>query len=202
MDRKQIIKKTEQFVKSRLKGDTGHDWAHIDRVRNTALYIGKLEKADLYIVELAALLHDIADWKFHKDEFAGGKIARKWLAQNNLPREAIDEICFIVDYISWKGGKKRIGMRTIEGAVVQDADRLDALGAIGIARAFNYGGFRNRPMHAPEDNSEATIAHFYEKILHLKDRMNTKTGRKLAQNKDKFVRAFLKQFLKEWAGQA
>lgn len=211
MNRRQIIKKAESFVKKFLIGDPGHDWSHIQRLRRTALYMARLEHADVFRVELMALFHDIADWKFSDTEFAGGKIARRWLTRAGIEQEIINDVCYVVDHISFKGGHNKYRLPTIEGKIVQDADRIDALGAIGVARAFAYGGFKQRTMHNPDirpgqtknfkqyrKDPGTTINHFYEKILKLKSQMNTPTGKKLAHERDLFVRKYLKQFLKEW----
>lgn len=210
-----ILSKTEKFVRSQLEGEgSGHDWWHIHRVRNTALSIGKKEKADLYIVELAALLHDIADHKFHDgDETAGPRVAGDWLTSVSAKEKTILHVCTIIEEISFKGAKVATPMSTMEGKVVQDADRLDAIGAIGIARAFAYGGHKNRLLYDPEheptmhesfdeykNDKGATINHFYEKLLLLKDRMNTKTGKEMAQNRHTYMEEFLTQFMNEWKG--
>ena len=195
-----------------MKGDPGHDWSHADRVRKIALYIGKKERADLFIVELAALLHDIADYKFHNgDESLGSRIATKWLKRFDIHLSTIKEISYIVREVSFKGAKVKSKMKTIEGMVVRDADKLDALGAIGVARTFSYAGYFGIPMHVPgikptlhrtfaeyKKNSRSTINHFYEKLLLLKDKMHTKTGKRLAEERHRFIEAYLKQFLREW----
>ncbi len=212
MNQKLLVKNTEDFVKKTMQGDPGHDWSHVNRVRKLAVYIGKKEKADLLVVELASLLHDIADFKFHKgDEKVGGQIAKEWLLKNKLNEKVIDHICYIIDNVSFKGAKVEYDMATLEGKIVQDADKLDALGAIGIARVFSYGGHFNRPMYDPTiktvlhnsfskyKNGKATsINHFYEKLLLLKDRMHTKTARQIAQHRHKFMQTYLKEFYKEW----
>lgn len=210
-----IIKKTEEFVKKTMTGDPGHDWSHVDRVRKLALYIAKKEKADLLVVELAALLHDVADYKFHKgDDKLGGRVAAKWLKKFNLPNKAIKEIEYIINEVSFKGAKVKYTMKSIEGKVVQDADKLDALGAIGIARTFSFGGKFNVPMYVPAKKpvfhssfeeykklSASTVNHFYEKLLLLKDRMHTKTAKRLALRRHKFMQQYLKEFFKEWNGE-
>jgi uncharacterized protein len=215
MTKDRIIKKTREFVSKKLAGDTtGHDWFHIQRVVRNARLIGKKEKADLFVVELAALLHDIADWKFHKDPNEGVKLTKSWLSELKLNQNIIDEVVYVVQHISFKGGTNKHKMKTIEGMVVQDADRLDALGAIGIARAFAYGEYKKRPIYDPKilpqnfnkpgdfakykNYNGTTINHFYEKILWLRDLMNTRTGYKLAGVREKFVKDYLKQFYKEW----
>lgn len=212
---KDPIKKTVDFVKDRLKNETtGHDWWHIFRVWKNAVYIGKKEKADLLVVELAALLHDIADWKFHNgDTKVGPKIAKEWLEKMRVSEEIINQVCHIIEHISFKGAKVKSRIKTLEGQVVQDADRLDALGAIGIARAFAYGGAKGRLIYEPEVKPElhktfrayrnsrgTTINHFYEKLLLLKDLMNTSTGKKLAATRHHLMTEFLKEFYKEWGG--
>jgi uncharacterized protein len=214
MDKKQIIHKTEKFVKKTMKGDPGHDWSHVNRVRNLALYIAKKEKADLFIVELAALLHDVADHKFYGgDADIGPKTARKWLNNLKLDRKTVDLICDIIGEVSFKGAGVKYNMKSIEGKSVQDADKLDALGAIGIARTFSYGGHFGVPMHLPgikptyhisfeqyKTNAASTINHFYEKLLLLKDRMHTKTAKKMARRRHKFMEQYLKEFYREWEG--
>ena len=210
---KENIQKTEGFVKNRLEGDgTGHDWWHIHRVRNTALELAREENADLYVVELGALLHDIADHKFHDgDETVGPEVARDWLNSINVDDDTIDHVCEIIKDLSFKGANVPTPMPTIEGKVVQDADRLDALGAIGIARAFAYGGHKNRELHNPrvkptlhnsfeeyKKDTGPTINHFYEKLFLLKDLMNTDSGKKKAEERHAFMEEFVKRFLKEW----
>jgi uncharacterized protein len=213
MDRQLVLKQTEEFVRKTLAGDSsGHDWWHIYRVRRLGVELGKAEGADLFIVELAALLHDLDDYKLvaHCDSEEPGR-AREWLEQMRVSKEASDHICQIIKEISFKGGMVDSKMTTLEGMVVQDADRLDAIGAIGIARAFAYGGARGRLMHDPEvppvmytsfedykKNSGPTINHFYEKLLLLKDRMNTRTGKQIAATRHEFMEQFLRQFLNEW----
>lgn len=226
MDRQEIIEKTEYFVKETLSKDsTGHDWWHVHRVRNLAKRIARHEGADIFIVELAALLHDIGDYKFFQgDEEAGAEKVREWLSSLEISSSLIDKIVKITSQISfmhtlpdkgkWKD-KKNSSVPTVskELMAVTDADRLDAMGAIGIARAFTYGGFFNRPIYDPaikpsksitkEDykTTEApSINHFYEKLLKLKDMMYTKLGRKMAKRRHRFLNLFLKQFFKEWKG--
>lgn len=214
MDNAKIIKKTEQYVKQKLSGEiTGHDWWHIYRVREIAKKLARKEGGELFTIELAALLHDIADWKFHGDEHAGSKVARKLLTQYGVDRTRIEHICYIIDHLSFKGAQVKNQIHTIEGKIVQDADRLDVLGAIGIARVFAYGGYKIRPLHDPaikpkqhktfaeyKKSASPSITHFYEKVLLLKDRMNTKTARKFALRRHKFVEHFLKEFFLEWDG--
>jgi len=213
MKKKTIISQTITFVKQQLKGDaTGHDWWHVHRVWHMALTLAEQEGADLFVVQLAALLHDIADWKFHAgDDKKGGVIARQWLESLGLEEKVIGHVCQIVSDISFKGASVATHMKTIEGKVVQDADRLDAIGAIGIARAFAYGGYKKREMYNPEiepllhqsfeqyKNSEGTtVNHFHEKLLLLKNRMNTQSALKIAEERHQFMEVFLDKFLKEW----
>jgi len=217
LSREEILLRTEAFIREQLAGDSsGHDWWHISRVRAAAMAIGRTEKADLYRVELAALLHDVADWKFHGgDDAAGPKAARAWLESLGADSETIEHVCEIIATISFKGAKVATPMRTLEGRVVQDADRLDAIGAVGIARTFAYGGHAGQPMHDPTLAAEAhatfadykskrttTINHFHEKLLLLKDRMNTETGRRLAEARHAFMETFLRQFDDEWNGRS
>ncbi|OGE74126.1 MAG: phosphohydrolase [Candidatus Doudnabacteria bacterium RIFCSPLOWO2_02_FULL_42_9] len=212
MNKKRIIKETEVFVKKSMIGDPGHDWTHVDRVRKWAMKIGKVEKADLFIVELAALLHDVADYKFHKgDDKLGGHVAVKFLKKFKLNTKILNHIENIVNEVSFKGAGVKYKMKTIEGKVVQDADKLDALGAIGIARTFSFGGKFNVPMYIPKAKpffhrsfkqykklSASTVNHFYEKLLLLKDRMHTKTAKRIAQRRHKFMEQYLKEFYREW----
>lgn len=221
MNKKEIIKRTESFVKDKLEGEeTGHDFWHIIRVRNTALKIGKEEKVDLFIIELASLLHDIADHKFYNgDRTVGPKIAREFLAGLNIDISIIDHVINIINNMSFhKSLDGKVGFTSKEMRVIQDADKLDAMGAIGIARAFAYGGLRQREIHNPNikvvnyknskdynDNqigktTGTTINHFYEKLLKLKSLMNTKTGKKMANERHKFLELYLKTFYAEWDG--
>ncbi len=211
----QIIQNTIAFVKLELKdAEAGHDWFHIERVYKNALLISKNENVNKTIVALGALLHDIADSKFHKgDETIGPKKARAFLITQNLSEEIINHVIKIIENISFSGGNKLREFKSIELNVVQDADRLDAIGAIGIARTFNYGGYKNRKLYDPEIKPELnmtpeeykasngpTINHFYEKLLRLKDRMNTNTGRKIAEERHNFMTQFLDQFYGEIEG--
>lgn len=212
----QIINNTILFVKNQLThAEGGHDWFHIERVYKNALLIAEEEECDLTVVKLAALLHDIADSKFHGgDETVGPKTARTFLESQNVSEAIILHVIAIIENISFKGGNFEKTFSSKELEIVQDADRLDAIGAIGIARAFNYGGFKNRPIYNPNiqpklnlskeeyKNSEApTINHFYEKLLLLKDKMNTETGKKLAKKRHVFMISFLSQFYTEWDGE-
>ena len=210
-----IIENTIQFVKETLENaEGGHDWFHIERVLNNAKLIAKTEDADVFIVQLGALLHDIADSKFHNgDETVGPKIAADFLESQQVSTEVIDHVVKIIQNISFKGGNIEQKFHSAELDIVQDADRLDAIGAIGIARTFNYGGFKNRVIYDPEiepklnmtkeqykASNAPTINHFYEKLLLLKDRMNTKTGAEIAQKRHEFMEQFLDQFYAEWNG--
>lgn len=211
-----IIDTTIQFVKQQLQNaEGGHDWFHIERVYKNALLIAKEEDCDVTVVKLAALLHDIADSKFHDgDESVGPKIAREFLEFQNISEDIITHVIAIIENISFKGGNFEKKFTSKELAIVQDADRLDAIGAIGIARTFNYGGFKNRAIYNPNiqpnlnmskeeyKNSEApTLNHFYEKLLLLKDKMNTETGKKIAKKRHDFMVHFLAQFYAEWDGE-
>jgi uncharacterized protein len=216
LNREAIIYKTRDYVRSRLQGEgSGHDWRHVERVWKTAVRIGKDEGIDLFVVELAALLHDIADWKARGgDEEAGPRAAREWLSGLDIDIRIIDQVCEIVRDVSFKGAGVRNPMKTKEGMVVQDADRLDALGAVGIARAFAYGGHKGREIYNPDIKPELhetfeaykkgegpTINHFYEKLLLLKDLMNTKTGKRMAAARHAFMESYLRQFFKECEGE-
>jgi len=215
MTEDQVINKTIDFVKNTLKGaEGGHDWFHIERVYNNAKLIAEDENVDHFIVSLGALLHDIADSKFHNgDETVGPKVANEFLETLGVNKDIVDHIILIIENISFKGGNTTQKFTSPELDVIQDADRLDAIGAIGVARCFNYGGFKNRALYNPEilpnlnmtkeeyKNSEApTINHFYEKLLLLKERMNTLTGKRIAEDRHLFMETFLKQFYKEWEG--
>jgi len=184
MNKIKIIKNTEKYVKNKMLGDSaGHDWWHVYRVWKVAVHIGKQEKANMFVVELGALLHDIADFKFNNgDETAGSRVSREWLEEQKVDEAIIKHVCDIVENVSFKGAKVKSKMKTTEGMVVQDADRLDAIGAIGIARTFAYGGAKELEMYNPEiravrhksfeeyKNTRGTsINHFYEKLLLLKD---------------------------------
>ncbi|WP_420321096.1 HD domain-containing protein [Flagellimonas sp.] len=214
MAEENIVEKTINFVKQTLKGaEGGHDWFHTERAFNTARYIAQKEKVEVLVVELAVLLHDIADPKFHNgDESIGPSMAETFLRKEKVDKETIDHVVNIIKHMSFKNsleaGEK---FNSKELQVVQDADRLDAIGAIGIARAFNYGGFKNRALFNPEippnlqmtkeeykKSNAPTINHFYEKLLLLKDKMNTESGKKLAEERHRFMLDYLEQFYKEW----
>jgi len=215
MTQDELLEATASHIRRLLAGDSsGHDWWHIDRVRRNALRVAREEGADLFLVELAALLHDIADWKFHGgDEAAGPRAAREWLIRCDADPDVIDQVCEIIAGLSFKGAGVATEMPTLEGRCVQDGDRLDAIGAVGIARAFAFGGHFGRPMYDPEippeqhqsfqaykTKSGPTINHFYEKLLLLKNRMQTAAGRRLAQERHWFMERFLDQFFLEWKG--
>lgn len=210
-----ITTDTASFVQRELAhAEGGHDWFHIQRVYNNAKTICASEHANTLVVELAALLHDIADSKFHNgDETKGPAKARKWLEEQSLDSKLINHVIAIIENVSYKGGTTQRTHESIELDIVQDADRLDAIGAIGIARTFNYGGFKNRVIHDPnippnlnmtkqeyKSSSAPTINHFHEKLLRLKDLMNTTTGKKMAQARHDYMEGFLDQFHSEWDG--
>jgi len=217
MNQEQIIQNTITFVKEELKdAEGGHDWFHIERVFKNALLISREEKVDVFVVSLAALLHDIADPKFHNgDENLGPKIATKFLIEQKVPKEIGQHVVKIIKHVSFKNSlgddSKQFTSKELE--VVQDADRLDAIGAIGIARCFNYGGFKDRALYDPEiipnltmtkeeykTSTAPTINHFYEKLLLLKDKMNTTSGKKIAESRHQFMEIYLQQFYNEWNG--
>ena len=208
-----LILATKTFVQQELaNAEGGHDWFHIERVYKNALLIAEEEDVNLDIIALGALLHDIADAKFHQgDETVGPKKAQQFLQQQNVEPATIEQVIKIIENISFKGGNFQQQFHSKELAIVQDADRLDALGAIGIARTFNYGGFKNRKLYDPaiapklnmtkeeyKKGDNPTINHFYEKLLLLKDRMNTQKGKQIAQERHLFMEKFLEQFYAEW----
>lgn len=211
----QTIEETSKYVQGKLEGEgSGHDWWHVYRVWKSATNIAKYEKADLFTVELAALLHDIADWKFcDGDETVGPNVAGEWLEKQGVNNATVTHVQDIIKNLSFKGAGVKSRMNTIEGMIVQDADRLDAIGAIGIARTFAYGGYKGREIYNPNikpelhqtfeqyKNSEGnTINHFYEKLLLLKNLMNTSTAKSIAEQRHKFMEEYLNQFYKEWEG--
>ena len=215
MNQQNTIDQTIDFVKTTLEGaEGGHDWWHIYRVWQLSKRIASTEKVDLFIVELGALLHDIADIKFHDgDETVGPQKARKFLKTVGVEESVILHVENIINNISFGGGNNKQNFSSPELSVIQDADRLDALGAIGIARTFNYGGFKNREMYNPSiqpnlnmtkeeyrKSTAPTINHFYEKLLLLKDRMNSVTGKKMAEHRHLFIEQFLAEFYAEWEG--
>ena len=217
MNKEVIIENTILFVKKELKNaEGGHDWFHIERVFKNAILISKEEVVDGFIVSLGALLHDIADPKFYNgDETIGPKIASEFLKNQLVDKKTIIHVINIIKFISYKNSLSKTGKKftSKELEVVQDADRLDAIGAIGIARCFNYGGFKNRALYNPaiipnlemskeeyKNSTAPTINHFYEKLLLLKDKMNTETGKKIAENRHEYMEQFLDQFYNEWNG--
>jgi len=212
-----VIDRTVAFVKQELEGaEAGHDWFHIERVWKNSLLIAQTEECNLEVVQLAALLHDIADSKFHGgDDTVGPRKAREFMESIGLDPATIDHVVAIIENISFKGGNTNRTHQSIELDIAQDADRLDAIGAIGIIRAFHYGGFKNRTIYDPsispkmgmspaeyKKSDAPTINHFYEKLLLLKDRMNTETGKRIASERHQFMERFLAQFYSEWEGLA
>jgi uncharacterized protein len=217
MNQEKIIVNTISFVKKELKNaEGGHDWFHIERVLNNTILISREEKVDVFIVSLAALLHDIADPKFYNgDETIGPRVASEFLKKQKVSSSIIEHVINIIKHISFKNSfdKETKTFTSKELKVVQDADRLDAIGAIGIARCFNYGGFKNRPLYDPEiipnlnmtkedykKTTAPTINHFYEKLLLLKTEMNTASGKKIAAQRHDFMEMYLTQFYDEWNG--
>jgi len=215
MKRDNIIKKTEKFVKDLLsKEGTGHDWWHIERVRKNAKLINKVEKANKIIIDLALLLHDVGDRKVIKKENDDCSIAENFLRKQKAPKDVVTHVMFIIENISFSktlNNKKQNVSK--EFYVVQDADRLDAIGAIGIARAFAYGGSKNRPLYDPTKKAQkvnttknyrklnsSSLHHFEEKLLLLKNLMNTKTAKEIAKKRDDFMKKYMRQFLDEWSG--
>lgn len=211
-----LIEKTIVFVKETLQNaEGGHDWWHIYRVWTNAKKIASSENVDMLVVELGALLHDIADSKFHDgDESIGPKVARAFLEKEDVEQDIIQHVIAIIQNISFKGGTTERAFNSLELDIVQDADRLDAIGAIGIARAFNYGGFKNRKIYDPniqpqlnqsreayKKNTAPTINHFYEKLFLLKDKMNTETGKKMAEERHRFMELYIDTFYEEWNGE-
>jgi uncharacterized protein len=213
MDASEIVDRTAEYVRTQMADDaTGHDWWHVWRVWQTAKRLAECEGADLFVVELAALLHDVADWKLHDGDLsAGPRAAREWLQRLEVDESVIAHVCEVVGGISFKGAGVATPMATIEGQCVQDADRLDAIGAVGVARCFAFGGAKNRLIFDPEappelhasfedyrKKSGPSINHFYEKLLLLKDRMQTDSGRVLAAERHQFLETYLTQFFAEW----
>ncbi len=211
MKNQKIQSLTEDFVKKELKqAEAGHDWLHTERVRNLSRKLSEREGGDLFVIEMSALLHDVSDWKFH-DENQKILEIKNFLKNIGVEPEYIEKIIHVIESISFKGAGVENKIKSIEGKIVQDADRLDALGAIGIARAFAYGGHKNHIIYDPnikpvihktaeeyEKKQSTTINHFYEKLFLLKDKMNTKTGRQMAEERHVFMETFVSQFLKEW----
>lgn len=214
MNQQDIIQKTADYIKKEFSNDSsGHDWWHIYRVWKNAISINEIEQADSFIVQLAALLHDLDDWKFNESEDDTPLRAKVWLDSCSVDISIRDKVCEIIKHISYKGANVENKMNSLEGFIVQDADRLDAIGAIGIARAFAYGGYKNRMMYDPvskpqlhasfeayKNSQSDTINHFYEKLLLLKDKMNTQTAKRIAEQRHEVMVKFLDDFMKEWEG--
>lgn len=212
MDKNLMIEKTKDFVKEKLYGEgSGHDWFHIERVYNLSKFIAEKENADLFIVEMTSLLHDIDDWKFSNDTDTNTTTTENFLASISVPKNDINKIISIIKTMSFKGGVVDSTQNSIEGKVVQGSDRLDAIGAIGIARTFAYGGSKGRQIYDPSINpieftsleqvknaENHTVNHFYEKLLKLKDLMNTNTAKEIAEKRHKFMENFLEEFYSEW----
>lgn len=214
-DRAGVVARTEAFVRGRMEGEgSGHDWWHVHRVRRTALRLAREEGADPYVTELAALLHDVADHKFHGGDLAAGpRAAREWLEGLGAEPAVVEHVSSIIAGMSFKGAGVPTPMETPEGRVVQDADRLDALGAVGVARAFAYGGSRGRPLYDPgvpperhdsfaayQSTASPTLNHFHEKLFLLRDRMNTAAARRIAEGRHRYLEEFVARFLAEWEG--
>lgn len=209
-----LVQQTKDHVRTLFQDEgTGHDWYHIDRVHRMAVRLAELEQnVNLEAVELGALLHDIADFKFHGgDAHAGSRASRTWLESLGAPEELIAHVCDIVDNVSFKGAGVPTNQKTLEGKIVQDADRLDAMGAIGIARTFAYGGYVRKPLYDPEippelhqtfeaykNNTGGSLNHFYEKLLLLKDRLNTLSAKHIAESRHRFMEQYVERFLEEW----
>lgn len=209
---KNSIEATEKYVKAEFENEgSGHDWWHIYRVRKMAIHLNETEGGDIFLIEMAALLHDLDDWKINAQKPKSR--AEKWMITLKLPKHQIEKILTIIEEVSFKGAGVATPASTVEAMIVQDADRLDAIGAIGIARTFAYGGNKNRLLFDPDikpvkhnsfasykNNTAPTINHFYEKLLLLKDLLNTTTAKKLAQNRHEFMEIFLDRFFDEWEG--
>jgi uncharacterized protein len=209
-----VITATAAFIEEKFQAEgSGHDWAHIRRVWQVARALAaQTPGTDLEVTELAALLHDIADWKFHGGDYeAGPRAARAWLLSQQVPEATVARVEQVIREVSFKGLGVETPVTSPEAAVVQDADRLDAIGAIGVGRAFAYGGHKGRPMHDPDtppvshqdfeqykQSTAPTLNHFYEKLLHLKDRLHTPAARQLAEQRHQFMEEFVAQFLREW----
>lgn len=209
------VAETADMVKAKFAGEgTGHDWWHCHRVWMNALRIWQEEGGDRLVIELAALLHDLEDWKMHDGDLSKNpEAARKWLQSLHVPENVIEHVAMIVANVTFKGAHAMDEMPTLEGKIVQDADRLDGIGAIGIARTFTYGGSRNRSMYDPDrqpqtyastaeyyKNDGTTVSHFYEKLLLVRDRMHTQSARRLADGRHAFMEYFLNRFYAEWDG--
>lgn len=215
MDKEKIIKETADFIKDKFEGEsTGHDWWHIYRVWQDAKMIAGGEGADLFIVQMAALLHDLEDYKFHEQK-EGERMVREWLEKQFVDKSISEKIVTVIEEVSFKGAGVKDQFTSLESKIISDADRLDAIGAMGIARAFAYGGKSGRPLYNPNVKptihksfdeykklDSSTINHFYEKLLLLKDRMNTEKGKEIASSRHEFMKTFLKRFFEEWDGKA
>jgi uncharacterized protein len=214
MNQNDIIQKTAEYIRQEFSDDSsGHDWWHIYRVWKNALAICEHETADRFIVELAALLHDLDDWKFNASGDETPQRAKAWMEECGIESHINEQVCEIILHVSYKGAHVENKMKSPEGFIVQDADRLDAIGAIGIGRAFAYGGYKNRQMYDPDsppslhqsfeqykNSKSATINHFYEKLLLLKDKMNTPSAKQIAAERHEVMLEFLAQFMREWEG--
>jgi uncharacterized protein len=211
----EVVGNTCEYVKGALRGESsGHDWWHVRRVWRLAAHLCEEERADRFVVQLAALLHDISDYKLNGGDVSlGPKMARAWLEGQQVDEATISHVCEIIGEMSFKGAGVKSRMRTLEGMIVQDADRLDAIGAVGVARAFAYGGFKGAAMYEPDEEAvlhqsfeeyrgrtASTVGHFYEKLLLLKGRMNTDAARRIAAERHEFMETFLSQLLREWEG--
>jgi uncharacterized protein len=219
MTQAEIIEHTRKYVEEKLRDETNaHDWWHVYRVCQLAMHLAEHEKGvDLFVLQLGALFHDIADWKFHDGDIEiGPRMTREWLEQLHVDESVVSQVVYIVQHVSFRGGTNRHGMQTLEGKLVQDADRLDAIGAVGIARTFTFGGAFGREMYDPnrkpqdftsfEDyrkamHDDTTINHFYEKLLLLKDQLNTESAKRIAQKRHEYMEGFLKEFYAEWDGE-
>lgn len=196
MDKQKVLINTYAFVKKEFLGEgTGHDYFHLKRVVENALKIGKAENADLFLVELSAWLHDVGDYKLHDGVDRSEELVKEFLLTQNLSDELIDKVNEIISQVSFSKGNS---VTSLEAKVVQDADRLDAIGAIGIARAFAFGGSRGRELWNPDQPESTTVQHFYDKLLKLKDLMNTETAKVIAEKRHRFLEEFLDQFYEEW----
>lgn len=210
--RKIVLAETEEFIRKEFEGEgSGHDWWHIHRVRNLAIHLAQSEGGDLFLVEMAALLHDLDDWKISGNETL--EQTKAWLNQTEISEEEREKILSIILEVSFKGAQVETPTSSLEAAIVQDADRLDAIGAVGIARTFAYGGNKGRLLYHPDEKPEMhasfdayqkttapTINHFYEKLLLLKDRMNTAKAKQMAEERHRYMEKFLEQFFAEWEG--
>ena len=212
MEKSNLVERTTRYVKEYFENEgSGHDWWHIFRVNRMALQLAKKEGGDMFIIEMAALLHDLDDWKLFENNGQDVSKARKWLKSLGLEPNIIKQIEDIIGQVSFEGANVEVKATSIEAQIVQDADRLDAIGAIGIARTFAYGGSKGRLLYHPEIepvmhnsfdtykyNKAPTINHFYEKLLLLKDRMNTSTAKEMAKKRHQFMELYLENFYQEW----